>query len=172
MPKAETEVIKIHQREVQTGELAIILSKSKQWIATLTRDGILKQSGRGKYILSEAIQAYIEHIAGGKEEDGKLRLIDHKTELTRINAEKANIQLSHMRADSHTSEDVETVMNHINAAFRKRILAIPDMLAQQLAGVDDVNVVKSRITKALHEALTELSEYNPEHIQEDTTESE
>jgi len=77
-----------------------------------------------------------------------------------------------MRETLHTAADVESVMNQMFDEFRRRILAIPDMLSQQLAGVDDVNVVKSRITKGLHDALTELSEYNPEQNQEDTAEKE
>lgn len=167
MVKAKTEAVKIHEQEIQTGELAAIVGKSDRWIRQLTTENVLTQVSRGKYILSDAVQAYIEHIAGGKEEDDKLRLIDHKTELMRINSEKAAIQLSQMRAELHTSEDVEEVMSDMLTAFRQKILAIPTKLAPQLLGIEDINAIKARLTKDLHEALTELTDYNPDMFRED-----
>jgi hypothetical protein len=171
MAKAKTEVkqekIKIHDQEIQTGELAAIVGKSDRWIRQLTKDKILNQVERGKYILGETIQAYIEHVSGGKEEYNKPRLIDYKTEHERIKTEKASLELAQMRADLHTSEDVESVMSDMLTAFRQKILAIPTKLAPQLTGIEDTNVIKARLTKDLHEALTELADYNPDMFRED-----
>lgn len=69
MAKAKAEVESLPNREISTGELAAIVGKSTRWIRQLTGEGTLKQVGRGKYILSDAVQAYIEHASGGKEED-------------------------------------------------------------------------------------------------------
>jgi phage terminase Nu1 subunit (DNA packaging protein) len=167
MAKEKAEAIKLRDQEIQTGELAAIVGKSTRWIRQLTSEGVLRQTGRGKYILSVAIQSYIEHASGGKEEDGKLRFVDHKTEHERIKAEKAAIQLAQMRGELHTSDDVESVMSDMLTAFRQKILAIPTKLSPQLVGIEEINIIKARLTKDLHEALAELADYNPDMFRED-----
>lgn len=162
MAKTKTEVIPLHEQEIQTVELAAIVGKSTRWIRQLATDGVLKQSGRGKYILGDAIQAYIEHASGGREDDKKPRYIDHKTEHERIKAERAALELARMRGELHASEDVESVMNDMLTAFRQKILSIPTKLAPQLVGIDDIGKVKAELTRDLHEALSELSNYDPE----------
>lgn len=166
-PEVKQEKIKTHELEIQTGELAAIVGKSDRWIRQLTKDKILTQVDRGKYILGETVQAYIEHVTGGKEEDNKPRFIDHKTEHERIKTEKAQLQLAQMRGELHTSEDVEAVMSDMLTAFRQKILTIPTKLAPQLTGIEDINIIKARLTKDLYEALTELSDYNPDLFRED-----
>lgn len=167
MAKKRAEVeIPLHEREIQTGELAAIVGKSSRWIRQITSEGVLKQVERGKYILGEAIQAYIEHAQGGKEEDNKPRLVDHKTEHERIKTEKAALELAQMRGELHAAADVEEVMSDMLTAFRQKILAIPTKLAPQLAGIDDINVIKGRLTKDLHEALAQLADYNPGMFEE------
>jgi hypothetical protein len=162
MTKAETKVDQFRDKEILTSELAMIVGKTPQWIRQLTREKVLTQVARGKYLLGDSIQAYIEHASGGTDDEGKPRLIDHKTEHERIKVEQAAIKLTKMREDLHTAEDIETVMDDMFTAFRQRILSIPTKLAQHLTGIDDVNMIKSRLTKEIHEALTELSNYDPD----------
>lgn len=169
MAKEKKEVIPLHQLEINGGELAAIVGKSPRWIRRLTTDGILTKVDRGKYILGDSIQAYVEHIQGGKEEDNKPRYIDHKTEHERIKSEKAALELAQMRGELHDAGDVEAVMADMLTAFRQKILGIPSKLAPQLVEIDDVGTVKSRLTKELHEALSELSNYNPDMFREGTT---
>jgi phage terminase Nu1 subunit (DNA packaging protein) len=162
MAKVKTEAVPVHEQEIQTSELAAIVGKSSRWIRQLVTDGVLKQISRGKFILGEAIISYIEYASGGKEEDNKPRLIDHKTEHERIKAERAALELARMRGELHAAEDVEVVMNDMLTAFRQKILAIPTKLSPQLSGVEDVNIIKAKLTADLHEALSELSNYDPE----------
>lgn len=164
MAKEKTEVIPLHKQEIKSVELAAIVGKSTRWLRQLTTDGVLKQVGRGKYLLGDAIQSYVEHVSGGgkEDDDGKPRLIDHKTEHERIKAEKAALELAEMRGELHASEDVESVMSDMLTAFRQKILAIPTKLSPQITGISEINVIKGRLTAALHEALTELSNYDPD----------
>ena len=170
MPKEKTEAI--HEKEVQTGELAAIVGKSDRWIRQLVKENILHQVSRGKFTLGKAVQSYIEHASGGKEDDKKPRFIDHKTEHERIKSEKAALELAQMRGELHASEDVETVMSDMLTAFRQKILALPTKLAPQLAGIEDINVIKGRLASALHEALAELSDYDPVSFREGVADSD
>lgn len=160
--EVESHMDKIHDKEISTGELASIVGKTPRWIRQLTSEGVLKQISRSKYILGPTVQAYIEYAQGGRDADNKPRLIDHKTEHERIKAEKAALQLAQLRGELHSAADVEAVMNTMLTAFRQKILAIPTKLAPQLVGIDDAGKVKALLTKDLHEALSDLSNYDPE----------
>lgn len=58
MGNRKTKAESLQDREVITSELAAVVGKTPQWIRQLTRDGVLRQVGRGKYLLAEAVQAY------------------------------------------------------------------------------------------------------------------
>jgi phage terminase Nu1 subunit (DNA packaging protein) len=160
-------VVKLQDQEIQTNELATIVGKSARWIRQLTSEKVLVQTGRGKYILGIAVQSYIEYASGGKEDDGKPRFIDHKTEHERIKTEKASLELSRLRGELHRSEDVEQAMSDMLMAFRQKILGVPTKLAPQLVGIEEIPVIKARLTEMLHEALSELADYDPNMFQED-----
>lgn len=169
MAKGKAEAENLATRVITTGELAAILDKSTRWIRQLTSENVLKQVGRGKYVLCEAVQAYNEHLLGGKEQDNKPRYIDEKTEHERIKKEKAALELAEMQGKLHAAEDVEAVMNDMLGSFRQRIRAIPMRMAPELVAQPDLNVIKGRLAAALDEALAELSDYNPERFAEERT---
>ncbi|WP_338842038.1 hypothetical protein [Paenibacillus glucanolyticus] len=167
MARSKAKAEHLPEKEVITSELAAIVGKTPQWIRQLTRDGVLKQVGRGKYLLADAVQAYCLHVSGGKEDDQKPRFIDEKTEHERIKKEKAALELAEMQGELHRSADVEAVMNDMLGAFRQRIRAIPMRLAPELIGQGELNVIKGRLTAALDEALAELADYDPEFFRQE-----
>lgn len=166
MANQKTEVKSVHEMEIQTGELAAIVGKSARWIRQLTGEGVLKQTGRGKYKLGEAVLAYIEHVQGAQEDDGKVNYRDEKAEHEQVKKEKAKLELARLRGELHRSEDVEAVMVDMLTAMRQKILAIPTKLSPQLVAQPDPNVIKIRLTEAMHEALAELSDYDPAKFRE------
>ena len=167
MAKKKAEAEKLHERVVGTGELAAIIGKSDRWVRQLVGEKVLTQVERGKYILGETVQAYIEHVSGGKEDDKKPRFIDEKTEHERIKKEKAALELAEMQGELHRSEDVEAVMNDMLGSFRQRIRAIPMRLAPELLAKEDLNLVKGKLSAALDEALAELADYDPDLFREE-----
>ncbi|MGN7360033.1 hypothetical protein ACTHPF_27010 [Paenibacillus sp. SAF-054] len=167
MAKKKAEANKLHERVIGTGELAAIIGKSDRWVRQITGEGILKQVDRGKYNLGLSVQAYIEHVAGGREDDKRPRYMDEKTEHERIKKEKSALELAEMQGELHRSEDVEAVMNDMLGAFRQRIRAIPMRLAPELIGQSELNVIKGRLSAALDEALAELADYDPELFQQE-----
>jgi phage terminase Nu1 subunit (DNA packaging protein) len=154
---------RLHEKEVSTSELAAIVGKTKQGINQLTRNGELKQTGatRGRYSLGEAVQAYIEHISRGVTDGERVSYPEEKAQHERIKKEISAIELAKMRGEVHASEDIETVMNDMLMAFRQKILTIPTKLAPQLTGIHETGSIKVMLTTALHEALSELSKYDP-----------
>lgn len=67
------------EKEVTTTQLASIIGLTARRVRQLSQDGVLVSSSPGKYILSDAVQAYIGSLARGgmtKEEAEEAKKID------------------------------------------------------------------------------------------------
>ncbi|MHA2852849.1 hypothetical protein ACXZ7E_02595 [Paenibacillus lautus] len=151
-----------HEAVVITSELAAIVGKTPQWIRQLTRDGVLNQVGRGKYHLSESVQAYCEHAAGGREDDKKPRLIDYKTEHEKTKAEKAALELEEMKGNLHAAADVELLLNDLIQTTKSRLLAVPSRIATECEN-ESAEIVESVVRREIENALSSLAKYSPEY---------
>ncbi|MEK5477593.1 hypothetical protein NYE70_11670 [Paenibacillus sp. FSL R5-0407] len=163
MAKKKTEADKLHERVVGTGELAAIIGKSDRWVRQITGEGVLKQIDRGKYILGEAIQAYIEHASGGKEDDKKPRLIDYKTEHEKAKAEKAALELEQMKGNLHEAADVERLLSDLILTTKSRLLGVPGRIATECEN-ESADVVESVVRREIETALAALAKYTPDKI--------
>ncbi|QGQ97072.1 hypothetical protein EHS13_20355 [Paenibacillus psychroresistens] len=160
MAKPKTKLEQQLEKEVSTSELGAIIGKTPQWIRQLTRDRILFQVGRGKYILVDAVQAYILYASGGKEEDNKPRLVDHKTEHERIKTEKASLELAVMRGELHAAADVEAVMNDMLISLRSRLLGLPNKMGPKILNNSSLPSVIDILTEEIRTCLTTLADYD------------
>lgn len=161
MAKEKTKGDALHETEILTSQLASLLGKTPQWIRQLTRDGVLKQSRRGKYILRDAIQAYMEHIQGGKEDSNKPRYVDAKTEHELIKKEKAEIELRTLKGQMHEAKDVRTVMSDMVLTVKSKLQSIPARIAPQL-DQEPANKIESVLHKEISDALRSFVEYSPD----------
>lgn len=163
MTKSKAKADNIQEQEVLTSELAAIVGKTPQWLRQLTHKKVLKQIGRGKYILGEAIQAYIEHVSGGREEEAKPRLIDYKTEHEKTKAEKAALELEQMKGNLHEVADVERLLSDLIITTKSRLLGIPSRIATECEN-ESADVVEGIIRREIENALSSLARYTPDKI--------
>jgi len=159
MAKKKTEV-KIQDSIIGTGELAAIVGKSDRWIRQLTNEGVLKQVSRGKYVLSDAIQAYIEHVMGGKEDNNKPRYIDEKTEHERLKKERAALELQRLRGELHLAKDVELLVSDLILTTKTKLQAIPSKLAPKL-DQEPRTVIERELRREINAVLESLANYEP-----------
>lgn len=148
---------------VGTSELAELFRVSTRWIQKLNKEGILSQVERGKYDLAETIAQYIDYVKMTHEVDGEK--IDYNKEKAlheRAKRKLAEIELDHLEGKMHKAEDVEKVMTQMLGNFRSRVLAIPTKAAPRVQGLTELAIIQEIIRKEVYEALTELSNYDPE----------
>ncbi|MDK2822038.1 MAG: hypothetical protein PWP31_2003 [Clostridia bacterium] len=113
--------------------------------------------------MAQAVQHYINWIKTQSiKTSEELNLKKEKTLLIRANRQKAELELQMIQGELHRVEDVEQVMNDMLGAFRARCLAIPSKAAPYLMGQTDLAIVQNVVKKEVYEALTELSNYDPE----------
>ncbi|MFY0545466.1 hypothetical protein [Brevibacillus sp. H7] len=153
-----------HESEIvfSAKQLSEILNLTPRRIQQLAEEGIMVKASRGKYKAIDSIQRYIQLL---QEKKGDSDEVDYFTERAlheKAKREKAELALAVMKGDLHRSKDVEMVMNDMIAAFRARILAIPTKLAPQMQGLKELAAIRDLLTREMIEALTELSEYDPQ----------
>jgi phage terminase Nu1 subunit (DNA packaging protein) len=148
--------------EVTTAQLAKIIGKTTRWVNELTRNKVFVQSARGKYLLAESVQRYIQHLQERAERESEVDYHKEKAIHERAKRQRAELDLALMRGEMHKSEDVELVLNDMIAAFRSKMLALPSKIAPQLVGRTEIPVILDMLTREVTEALSELSEYDPQ----------
>lgn len=149
--------------ELGATETAAILGLGVRRLQQLVKETILPKRGHGKYEIKEVVAAYLQWKLAQNEitEDEELDLRKERTLLTRVQRQKAELELAVMKGELHKSEDVERVMNDMLMAFRARCLAIPNRAAPMVAE-KDIDAIRKMLKAEIHEALQELAEYDPE----------
>ncbi|MFC3802818.1 hypothetical protein [Cohnella sp. GCM10012308] len=142
-------------------QLADLLGLTPRRVQQLAEEGIVVKSGRGKYVAAESVQNYIRLQAEGAAGKSEVDYFDERALHERAKRRKTELELAVMEGELHRSDDVKLVMNDMIAAFRSRILAMPSKLAPQLLAKDELPVILEMLTREVHDALTELSAYDP-----------
>lgn len=161
MAKTKTKGEFIHETKILTSELGAIVGKTPQWIRQLTRDGVLKQVGRGKYVLADAVQAYIDHVQGGKPDNSKPRYVDARTEHELIKKEKAELELRALKGQLHEAKDVRMIMSDMIITAKSKLQSISSRISIQLEN-ESATVIEETISKEISEVLKTLTEYSPD----------
>jgi hypothetical protein len=152
---------KTNQLIASAAEISLILGVSQSRIRQLYLEDVLVRISHGKYDLPASIQSYLNYVLEKEKPEEELNKTEEEAKWTRARRMKAEMELQIMRGELHRSGDVKRVMNNMLGSFRSRILAIPPKTAGQLQGKTDFNAIKNILKDAVHEALAELSNYDP-----------
>lgn len=146
---------------VTTSEISEIFGISTRRVQQLAKDGVFVRVGHGQFDLPASVNSFIEYRLDDTKEEGVLDKSTEEAMWTRARRQKTELELQIMRGDLHRSEDVRRVMNDMLGAFRARILSIPSKFSPQLVGLTEIPPIKMVLKQAVHEALEELSDYDP-----------
>lgn len=150
--------------QFSTNQLAELLGLTPRRIQQLAEEGVIVKASRGQYKAANSIQNYIRYLQDKERavSDDDIDYFKERALHEKAKREKAELELAVMKGELHRSEDVKFVMNDMIAAFRSKVLSLPSKLAPQLVGKTDMAVVQEYISRETYEALTELSEYEPQ----------
>lgn len=152
-------------------ELAELLGVTPRRIQQLVDEGVVIKNGRGKYEGARSVQNYIHYqlnvFQGKLEREGEVDYLNERALHEKAKREKAELELAVIKNELHRADDIRDIMSDMLVAFRSKILAMPSKLAPQLVGHTEIAVIMEAITKEAHEALSELSEYNPADFRSD-----
>ena len=146
---------------VTTAEISEIFGISTRRVQQLAKDGVFVRVGHGQFDLPASVNSFIVYRLDDTKDEGVLDKSTEEAMWTRARRQKTELELQIMRGDLHRSEDVRRVMNDMLGAFRARILSIPSKFSPQLVGLTEIPPIKVVLKQAVHEALEELSDYDP-----------
>lgn len=149
-----------------------IIGVTDRQIRNLAKEGVIPKLKNGSYELVPAIHAYIENIKIKAEID-KAEIKDtenynkEKTLHERAKRQKAELILGQMKGEFHSSTKVKSVMSDMLMNFKSKMISFPTKVAPLLTGRTEISVIEDILRGEVYEALTELSEYNPEDFVEE-----
>jgi len=165
------------EMEVSGADLGDLLDMSTRWVQRLAAEGVLARIRPGRFALKESVLVYVRHVrelAGqgkiprnlldsgeGADPDELLR---EKIRLTRANADAREMEALVMAGELLDRGCLEEELGRLVTAFRARVLSIPQKLAGRLQGEKDPRRIEAMLKEALHEALHELSAYDPDRV--------
>ncbi len=164
------------ETEVSTGELALVLGVTARYVRQLAEDGILVKSSRGRFNLTQSVQAYIES-KGSDEPDEEEQRSDREINRSRMSAEAklknakaeiAELDAQERKGKMHRSEDVAAMTTDLIYAIRGALLALPGRLAVDVIGVNTAAEASEIIRREVYHVMEELAayEYDPAKYEE------
>ena len=145
---------------------------SEERIRQLARDGIvIRNAQHGRFLLKESVRGYLAYKAtarknqwdGNGSESGD-DYEAHRARLTRAKADMAEMQAAILKGTVHEAKAVEAVWTDHLMSCRAKLLGMPRRLAARLHGEINPNGIERVLESAIHEALRELAEYDPEPV--------
>lgn len=94
-------------------------------------------------------------IIGSSYDEARTRKINAEAEI-------AELELAKIRGTLCLTDDVVKAWETVLHACKAKFLSLPTKVAPVLANESDVAIIKDQLENAIREALTELSNYQPE----------
>jgi phage terminase Nu1 subunit (DNA packaging protein) len=148
----------------KVGVIARLFGVSERRIQQLAKDGIIPKSVKGKYELVGCVRGYIGFLqerAFGKD----VMSIDAHQERARLlkaQADKTELEVKVLSRNMISVEEVKNDWSAMAVSFRSRLLGLPTRGAHLATGLKEFHEVEQALRELVHEALNELSLYDPE----------
>jgi len=143
--------------------IAKILNLTERRIQQLSQEGVIPKNERGRYDLENSVRGYVQFLqdrASGQ----SLESADYHKErarLTKLQADEKSLLLEQLRGKLLTVEDVSETWVEMITNARAKLLSLPNKMAGQVTGLQEMAEVEALLKTTIYEALTELADpYN------------
>ena len=150
-----------YKQTVTGSELATLLGLSDRRVQQLVKENVIRKAKRNTFILIDAIQDYVNYQAGknlGNYSKGE-NYQEEKARLTKLQADKAELEVESMSANLVPADDVSRHWYQIITDGKNRLLTVPSKAAPIVAAETEAGMVQDIIDDLMREALEELTEY-------------
>lgn len=148
------------QQTLSVDNIAKLLDLTPRRVQQLVKEKILPQPyDRGKYAVVPCVIAYIKYLRGLIDGEGGDYMVE-KTRLTKAQATKTEIETNRLKGDLIAVTDAERGWGALVGAFRAKMITIPARAALAVQKKSEYQAEKI-LTEMIYEALTELSNWNP-----------
>ena len=169
MAKNETTEAIISETTVNATELASVLGLTARRVQQLGQDGTIQLAQRGKYVLGDAVQRYINFVTRIKENTKQeTERIEAELSIKKAKAIKAVLEAKELQGKMHRSEDVVAMTEDLVFTIRGMLIALPGRLAVDAAAAKSSPEAAEIIRTEVHKVLEELAayQYDPRKYEE------
>jgi phage terminase Nu1 subunit (DNA packaging protein) len=161
--------------EATTRDLEECFGVTKAYLGKLASEGRIQKAGRDRWMAFETVAGFVRMLRtrkvnqydGGGDSEMALDLDRERARKTKAEADIAEIQASLLTSRIHEAKAVEELWIGQLMSCRMRLLGLPSKIAAQVPSEIAAHVLETA-TDLVHEALRELSEYDPQKIAERT----
>lgn len=160
--KKERFTIEGDHLHVNTDVMQEIMDCSPMMLTQMRKQGLLVQPVLGVYDLIPSIRNYLKKLknkASASTTEGVLNFQEEKARLTKMQADKAEMEVKELSGELVRVEDMLDAWQEILMDCKGKILSIPSKLATLVVDIDNPGEAQELIEDHLREALEELSEY-------------
>lgn len=157
-----------NEQNLETVCKSIFGISSRQY-RNLANDGKVPPVVSGKIdfpLATKQLLEYYRKLAAGQ---GSLSLTDERIRLTKINADRKDLQLNKERGDLLHVDTAMKLWGAVCQNIRGKMLAIPKKLAPLIFGARTIPEIEATTRKAIHECLEEVSEPDFKRMAGDST---
>jgi phage terminase Nu1 subunit (DNA packaging protein) len=141
---------------ITVGEFAQLVGLSVRRIQQLSDEGIIPKDERGKYVISEAIPAFINHQRSMIEKKGDVDYERARAQKMRAMAEIAEIELAVKKGELVRVEIISEQIKKEYGYVREKLLAIPSKISLQLCGITEPGDIQKKLDKSINDALSDM----------------
>lgn len=149
--------------------LALVLGITARRVQQLAQDGVISTVSKGKYLLAQAVQSYIDYRTCekplGKAEDEKLNA---EVKMKKAKAVMLELEAKELQGKMHRSEDVADMTSDLIYTMRGALIALPGRLAPEVAesktAAEAADIIRNEVFQVM-EGLADYK-YDPKKYEE------
>lgn len=152
------------------GTIAKLLDLSERQVQSLTKQGVIPKSERGRYDLVGSVHGYIRYLKDrsiGGARDGAIDYHTEKARLTKLQADTAELILAKEQGQVTTVEQVEQMVTKAFAEIRAGMRNLPGRSVSLLIGETDERRFKQVLMREIDSILETLANTDLNSLDDD-----
>lgn len=140
--------------------IAKLLDLTPQRVTQLVNEGVIPRKDRGRYELVPAVRGYIKYLRdrGLRADVSGDDYNAHRTRLTKVKADLAEMEKAQIEEQLIPSSDVEAAWIEVAQNMKQKLLAFPQRVAPEVYAAEKLVEVKSILKDHIYDALQEIAE--------------
>ena len=140
--------------------IAKLLDLTPQRVLQLVKEGVIPKKERGRYELVPVVRGYIKYLRerGLRADVHGDDYNAHRTRLTKVRADMAEIEKAQIEEQLIPIGDVESVWMAVSQNMRQKLLSLPQRAAPEVYAAEKLVEVKSILKDHIYDALGEIAD--------------
>jgi phage terminase Nu1 subunit (DNA packaging protein) len=140
--------------------IAKLLDLTPQRVLQLVNQGVIPKKERGRYELVPVVRGYIKYLRerGLRADVSGDDYNAHRTRLTKVKADLAEMEKAQVEEQLIPSADVEAAWMEVAQNMKQKLLAFPQRVAPEVYAAEKLVEVKSILKDHIYDALQEIAD--------------